>query len=82
MSVQNKDGKRVLITGITGFVDSYLAKNSWNAVMKFMGWRDVEPKAIIIEISLRRAYLIRLSLLKEGDIMGKKDERFNFITTI
>jgi len=26
MSVQNKDGKRVLITGITGFVGSYLAK--------------------------------------------------------
>jgi GDP-D-mannose dehydratase len=26
MSVQNKDGKRVLITGITGFVGAYLAK--------------------------------------------------------
>jgi GDP-D-mannose dehydratase len=26
MSVQNKDGKRVLITGITGFVGTYLAK--------------------------------------------------------
>jgi len=27
MSVQNKDGKRVLITGITGFISTYLAKN-------------------------------------------------------
>jgi len=41
MSVQNKDGKRVLITGITGFVGAYLAKNFYHSRNAF-SWSTIK----------------------------------------
>jgi GDP-D-mannose dehydratase len=69
MSVQNKDGKRVSITGITGFVGAYLAK-------KLLERR--RPADIVILLSNSRKAMCELGFKPTKQLKGIIRDQVNY----